>query len=130
MKNIKIEKNLVGDAWWRGAAMIEIKGDPSAAAFPSNVSAEEKEKIIQSWKTVAVFKITKNIPFYIGFQSDNYIGFLKSLIETEDGKFGMRIGRDNVKFFAFDPKFENDLQLELSEITTEDNPSYLNLPLY
>ena len=131
MKNVKIEKQLTGPEWWKSTFAVEVKGDPNAADLPPGLSREEKKRVIQSWRTVAVLEIKPNgAPRYVGFISGTYLGVLKYPLETLDGKFGMRIGRGDVQFFAFDPNFENEIKLTLIEITKEGDPKYRDLLLY
>jgi hypothetical protein len=133
MKNIKIEKNLSGPDWWKSTFAIKVQGDTSAAELPAGLSREEKEKIIQGWKTIAVLEVEpKNVPFFVGFKSNAYLAILKYPLETLDGKFGMRmrIGKEDVEFFAVDKNLEKEIALKLVETTTEDDNKYLELPLY
>lgn len=131
MKNIKMEKRLVGPGWWRGTFAVEVQGDPNAAAIKAGLNQEEKEKVVQSWRTIAVLEVEpNNSRCYVGFISGTYIGVLKYPLETLDGRFGMRVGPGDVKFFAFDPNLESEIRLRLTEVTKEDDPRYQNLPLY
>ena len=131
MKDVITSINLTGPRWWKDVLAVEIKGDPDAADLPADVSSEERGRIIHGWKIVAVFTLEpKDAPAYVGFISGTYIGVLKYPLETLDGKFGMRIGRSDVKFFAFDPNLENEIRLTLIEVTKEDDPRYPDLPLY
>jgi hypothetical protein len=131
MRNVKIAKGLIGPKWWKNTVSVDIEGDPQAQQIPEGATQEEKEKIIQNWKKIAVLEVEpKNIPFYTGFISGNYIDFLKFPIETLDGKFGMRIGNGAVTFFAFDPDFEKELKIRLVETVQEDDSRYKELPLY
>jgi len=42
----------------------------------------------------------------------------------------MRIGKEDVEFFAVDKNLEKEIALKLVETTTEDDNKYLELPLY
>jgi len=130
MRNIKLEKNLIGKAWWKGSKAVEVSGVAEAQHFPASLPEDEKEKIIQSWNTIAIFETSFPKPFQIAFFRENEVWILKFPIETLDGKFGMRIGKHDIKFFAIDSSFLEPVQLSLVEITNEDNPRYSDLPLY
>ncbi len=128
---VEIEKSLTGDAWWRNITMVETEGDPQAIELTPNLTSEDKMGIIQSWKTIAVLEVDDtSTPFYVGFECGIYIGFLNGAIETDDGKFGMRFGKNRINFFAFDPEFKKDINIKLCKITTEDDSRYPDLPLY
>ncbi len=130
MKNIKIERNFVGRAWWKGTKTVNISGIPEADSFSSDLPEEEKEKIIQSWKTIAVLETKSSKPFQVGFIRGDEVWILKYPIKTMNGKFGMRIGKDNLKFFAIDSTFQDPIQLSPIEIVEEGDPRYSDLPLY
>lgn len=130
MKNIKLEKNLVGSEWWKSTFAVPVEGDPNAAELPKGLAQEEKEKIIQSWTTVAVLEVKGSVSPLLGFMSKNYVGMLKEPLQTDEGKFGVRIGREAVWFFILDKNLETEPSLKLLEITTIENPQYNELPLY
>lgn len=131
MRNIKIEKTLIGSDWWKSTSTVEAQGDPNAAVLPKGLNQEEKEKMIQSWKSIAILEVNpKNVPFYIGFKNGSYLAILKCPIETENGRFGMRIGRSDVEFFVIDKNLEKEIKLNLVEIATESDMKYQELPLY
>ncbi len=131
MKNIKIEKNLVGEEWWKDFPAVFIEGDARAAELPKDLSQAEKEAIIQSWKTVAILKASpSNIPFHVGFAVEGLVQFLKFPLETAEGMFGMRVGGGNVTFFVFPADLSASMKLELIEVTEEDDSRYENIPLY
>jgi hypothetical protein len=130
MKNIKLEKGLLGPDWWKRCIAVAVPGARDADPLPPDIPKEEKEKIIQGWKTVAVLQGDASKPFWVGFLAGDEVWILKYEVETLDGKFGMRIGGDEVRFFATDPALENSIQLSLVEIVQEDDSRYADLPLY
>lgn len=131
MKNIKLEKALFGTDWWKGAKILSVPGDPTAESVPDNLSKEEQEKIIQGWKKIAVIQAEpSSTAFRIFYIYDGNVIFLKYPIETLNGKFGMRIGKEDAQFFAVDSNFQEPIQLTLIEVVSEDDPKYSELPLY
>ncbi|MEK7649995.1 MAG: hypothetical protein AAB367_03520 [Patescibacteria group bacterium] len=131
MKNTKLEKKLLGREWWKGSKVLSVAGVLGAPMFSSNMTDEEKEKIIQSWNTIAVIEANpKNIPFHIGFIREDDIWILKYPLETLDGKFGMRVGQNDLKLFGIHISVEEAIQLSLVEVVDEKDPRYSELPLY
>lgn len=131
MRDIKKEKNLIGKENWPKIPIIRVKGVEGVENIPAGLSHEEGEKIIRTWKRVAVLKaVPSSIPFYIGFLVDTHAQYLKYEIETENGIFGMRLGPEDPTFFAIARDLEKEVVLNLIEVTDLDNPKYKNLPLY
>ncbi|NIM46538.1 MAG: hypothetical protein GTN40_00035 [Candidatus Aenigmarchaeota archaeon] len=130
MRNIKIEKNWMGGKHWPNLAVVDVSGDPKATALPEGLSEEEKEKIIQSWRSIAVLKITPPVDVRVGYIHDNSSRFLKHKIETLDGMFGMRMGPETLKFIVIPRDLKTELKLELVGIISENSERYKNLPLY
>lgn len=130
MRNIKIEKQFVGHEYWPNVAFVDVKGIPEAEEFPRDVSEEEEEKVIQGWKNIAVLKVTPDVPFKFGYTVGEAFHYLKETIESEEGMFGVRVGNGDVRFFVLPVALDQDLSLELVEITSEDDLKYSDLSLY
>lgn len=130
MKNIKIEKNLIGDKFWPAVSFVDVSGQPNTKKYPEGLSTQETEKVIQTWENVAVLEVTPNIPFKFGYIHGNSIHYLTEVIETKDSKFAVRIGDDNVRFFVLPNSLDRNISLKVLEITKEVNENYRDLPLY
>jgi hypothetical protein len=130
MRNLKLEEGLVGEDNWPHIGVVKILPDPAAAHLPEDITDEQKEEIIQSWKTVAVLKISPITNFRIGFMVEDNVQFLKYPIHTLNGMFGMRVGAKPIKFFVIPEDLGTSMSLEHIETTKEDNPKYEELPVY
>jgi hypothetical protein len=131
MRNIKIEKSFVGHDYWPGVAFLDVKGKPEAKDFPKDGTEEEMEKVIQSWKDIAVLKVSPKIQFKFGYVQGNAFHYLKETIEVnDDGKFAVRVGDNDIRFFVLPSSLDCDLKLELVEQTKENDKKYKDLPLY
>lgn len=130
MKNIKLEKGLIGKEWWKGANTVHVPGIAGMAPYSQELSDMENEAIMKGWPTVAVIEVKHGAPFQVGFVSKGAMWILKCPIEALDGKFGMRIGDGDVDFFAVDFAAQEVVPLALVEIVRENDPRYANLPLY
>jgi hypothetical protein len=131
MKNIKIEKKLVGDKFWFKVAYVNVEGSKGAKPYTDKGSEEAIEGIVQSWEDIAVLKVTPKVPFKFGYVHGRIINYLKSNIETDDeGRFGVHIGDDKVTFFVIPTAFDMVLTLELVARVKLDDSNYKNLPLY
>ncbi len=130
MKNVKLEEGLVGGDNWPTIGMVKILPDPQATHLPDDATEEQTEEVIQSWKTVAVLKISPITNFRIGYIIDEQARVLKFPVHTLNGMFGMRIGARPVRFFVVPEDFSTALQLEHIETVKDDNPKYEELPVY
>ena len=130
MRNIKLEKNLIGKEWWKGANTVHISGIEGLKPYSSELSDMENEEIMRGWQTVAVLEVKRDAPFQVGFFSKGAMWILKEPIATLDGKFGMRIGDGDVDFFAIDFIVQEAVQLTLLETVRENDLRYTDLPLY
>lgn len=131
MRNIKLEKNLIGPEWWPHIPVVEVEVDIKAKKLDLNLSVEEKEKILQGWEKVAVLKVEpKEASFKVGFIVENHIQILNSNVETSDGRFGMRLGSEKVKFIVVPNDLNKELKMALTNITDEKDEEYKDLPLY
>ena len=111
MKNVKLEEGFVGTDNWPTLGLVKVLPDPNAAHLPDDLSDEQKEEIIQSWKTVAVLKISPITNFRIGYIIDEVAMFLRYPIHTLNGMFGMRVGGRPVKFFVIPEDLVTRLQI-------------------
>jgi hypothetical protein len=98
--------------------------------LPDGLSDQEREEIVQSWKTVAVLKVSPITNFRLGFMVDDKVQFLKYPIHTLNGMFGVRIGARPVKFLVFPEDLATAMSLEHIETTKDENPKYSELPVY
>ncbi len=130
MDNNELEKELRKKGLWKGTNVVFVAGVHSAKSFSPNAPKEEKEQAIQSWKTIAVLESKSKNPFYICFMRGGEVWTLKFPITTRDRKFGMRIGKDDLRFFALDPVFESSIGLSFIEIIQEGDLKYSDLPIY
>jgi len=130
MKNYKIENNLVGDEKWPNIPFVAVKGISKERSASGIDDVVERENVIQSWKNIAVMKATSDKPtkFYIGFLKGDLCQYLKHEFTT-DMEFGMRISPEDTNFIAFPLNFEDKIQLELIDQTTENDPKYQDLIL-
>ncbi len=130
MKNVKLEEGFVGAENWPKMGLVKVLPDPQAAHLPDDLSDEQREEIIQSWKTVAVLKISPITNFRVGYVIDEQAQFLRYPIHTLNGMFGMRVGARPIKFFVIPEDLASPMQLDYIETTKEDNPKYEELPVY
>ncbi|MEK7447788.1 MAG: hypothetical protein AAB632_03310 [Patescibacteria group bacterium] len=130
MRDMKKDKNLINKKHWPKIPIVKIKSIEGAKKLTSGLSMEEGEKIVVSWKDIAVLKVSPKTPFYLGFMVGSHCQFLKYDTETENGMFGMRIGGENVSFFVLPKDLETEMRLELVEMVKIDHPKYKNLSLY
>ncbi|HYE22491.1 MAG TPA: hypothetical protein VD998_02785 [Verrucomicrobiae bacterium] len=130
MRNLKLEEGLVGADNWPSMGMVKVPPDPAAAHLPDGLSDEEKEEIIQGWKTVAVLKVAPITNFRVAFLVDDHMQFLKHPIQTLNGKFGVRVGARPVKFFVIPEDLNTEMSLEHIDTVKENNPNYEDLPVY
>jgi hypothetical protein len=130
MLNYKQKYNLIGAENWSSLSTIFVKGISGEQDVSSDNTDEGNEKIIQSWKNVAVLRATSEQPtsFNLGFYNQAYIGYLKHGLKT-NLEFGVRIGPGDVNFFVFPIDMQTPVKLELVERTTEDDTKYAELIL-
>ena len=128
MINYKLEHNLTGGKNWPRIKTVFIKGIPGEPDVSSEKSEEENEKIIQSWKNVAVIRATSENPteIYLDYYNHDSIVYLKHEFKT-NLDYAMRIGTGDVNLFVFPKDLKTEVQVELIEQTTEDDPKYSNL---
>ncbi len=132
MINYKLENNLQDWSAWHEVKMIEVKGDPEAQPFtlPDTVeNADANEKVIQSWKKIAVFRATSQesaIAFKIGFIKDGLNLFINQDFET-NLDYGMRVGPTDTIYYVLPSDLKSDIELKLVEITEENDEKYQDL---
>lgn len=122
MRDMKAEKGLGGDSNWPHISFVSVPGVKGTGG------------VIGEWHTIAVLEAQPlhfdTGSFQIGFKNGHNAQRLRWFIETFDGKFGMRIGSEDVEFFAIPFLHDREILLRLVEVTTEDDPKYADLPLY
>lgn len=130
MRNYKEEENLLGKENWPEIESVLVEGISDQNKITPGLSDEEKRAIINSWNKVAVIKVTakEKTPFFAGFSTKNKIQFLKHAFET-DLKYGMRVGVDDIRFFAIPIDLNKKLEVELIEITDTNDKNYSDLIL-
>jgi len=131
MIDYKQKYNLAGNNLWPHIASVYVKGIPNEPDINHNELSDENEKIIYSWKNVVVLKATSDhpTPFFVGFSHEKAMKYL-DLELTTDTSFALRIGVNDIRFFVI-PKsnLSEKINLEVVEITTEDNPKYADVTL-
>lgn len=130
MKNVKLEHDLKGKPQWPNFGAVTVDGDPAAEKLLPGLSDSEKEAIIQSWKSVAILRVTPNVPIRLGFMAAGHAEFLKTPITAVDGLLGVHIGPKDTTFLAIPDDHKTPTQLELVEVTALDDSKYPDLPLY
>jgi len=130
MKDMKKDKDLIGSENWPKVPIVVVNGVKGAKELKSGMSMEEGEKVLVSWRDIAVLKVSPEVPFYLGFIVGTHCQFLKFNTETEDGMFGMRVGPEDVTFFVLPKDLKTAMKLDLVEMTDIDNSKYKDLPLY
>jgi hypothetical protein len=130
MRDIKTEQSLAGDEYWPIIPMVTVSGDSKASAIPVDATQPEGEKVIQTWQRVAVLEVTPAAQVYLGFVAGDHMQFMNVLVELVDGKFGVRVGDGQVKFFIIPQDLKSRLELKLVEVTDMSNEKYSTLPVY
>lgn len=130
MINYKLKYNLVGDQNWPSVPSVFLEGINTEKNVTLETPEDQKEEIIQKWKNIAVLNITSpaKTKFYIGFSNMGAIQYLKHEFET-DILIGMRIGNDDVRIMALPLNLDDQINIELVEITSENDEKYKDLTL-
>lgn len=130
MINYKIKYNLIGEQNWPEIPSILLEGIKKEPNITLETPKDSQEPIIQSWKNIAVIKVSaeNQTKFYIGFSNMGTIRYLKHPFET-NLDFGMRVGNDAVRIIVVPLDLETILKIELVEITEETDPKYSDLPV-
>ena len=129
MRDMKAELGLSGDDFWPRVPIVKVSGDSSAR--PMTLANEEAT--IKSWQSIAVLEASVIKNFIIGFRVGDNMQFLRFSIKfTQAGRFGMRIGNEDVEFFIIPPLLlrPDNLYLELVTVTSIDDPNFAGLPVY
>lgn len=129
MINYKVKQNLIDDKHWPQIPSVFIKGIKNESDIKADFPKDKNQETIkQSWKNIAVLKVSseKPVKFYIGYSNLGIISYLKHEFQT-NLQLGMRIGGGDVRFFVLPLNLSEDINLELVKITPEDNPQYKNL---
>lgn len=130
MRNIKLDQQLTSDEYWPTIPTVKVSGSPTAAQIPEGMQQPETEKIIQSWRDIAVLQTTPGVEIFFGFIINGHVELLNVPIETQEGKFGVHLGHDDITFFVLPKDLRSLLTLQLVEVTHIDNMQYSQLPLY
>jgi hypothetical protein len=131
MLDIKTQNNLAGDEWWVKIGAVAVWGNPSAQAMPTGATQAEGEQTVQTWQRVAVLDVGPDAPeFYVGFLVGEHSQFMRSAVQTDDGKFGMHVGDGDVTFYVIPTDLQTSLQLKLVEVTDMSDSRYDELPIY
>lgn len=123
MIDAKLTNGWTADSDWPQASAPRFLGDPKAVGHP-----------VDEWDRIAVLRISergaRGGPFRIGCVWRAAVMFLRHPIETDpEGRFGMRIGPEEVVFFATD-QGGMPVDLACDEIARFEDPSYPDLPVY
>ncbi len=126
MINYKMKNNLGGNKHWPRFSTIFVEG----ISGEKKLESSDDEKTIQSWKNIAIMKATSRVStkFQIGFYNIKEIVYLKHEFET-NLIFAMRIGPEDINFFVMPKDLNENINLELIEITTENNLKYSDVIL-
>lgn len=130
MKDVKTQRNFAGDEYWPSIPMVTVSGDHSQGAIPVSASQVEAEKVVQTWQRVAVLEVVPSAKTYWGFMAGDHAQFMNVPVELLDGRFGVRVGDGEVKFFVIPVDLKSRLNLRLIEVTDINNSKYASLPLY
>ncbi len=130
MRNIKLDQQLDSSEYWPTIAMVNVPGSATAAEIPEGTQQPQLETIIQSWRDIAVLQTTPGIEVYFGYIINGRAEFLNVPVETQEGRFGVHLGHNDVTFFVFAQDLHSRPTLQLVEVAHIDNMQYSQLPLY
>lgn len=99
-------------------------------SIPEGASQAQGEEVVQSWQRIAVLEASPDIDVFFGFKIGDHAQFMNTPVQTDNGKFGARIGDGDVSFFVIPKDMESRPLLRLVAITDIDDPKYSDLPLY
>jgi uroporphyrinogen-III synthase len=130
MKDLKTSRSLAGDEHWPTMPTVTVPGDTTAPAMPPGATQPEGEHVVQNWQRVAVLEVVPAAEVYLGFMAGDHMQFMNVPVELQQGRFGVRVGNGEVKFFIIPTDLRTRLQLKLVKITTAVDPDFAELPLY
>ncbi len=130
MKDLKKIQNLAGDEFWPTMPVVTVSGDDSAPAIPMDATQPEGEEVVQAWQRVAVLEVVPVSEAYWGFMAGDHVQFMNVPVQLLEGKFGVRVGDGEVKFFVIPVDMKSRLELKLVEVTDMNDAKYSDLPLY
>src|SRR4051812_4067778 len=116
MKDVKTMQNLAGDEYWPFMPVVTVPGDTSVPAIPVGATQPEGEKVVRTWQRVAVLEVMPASEVYWGFMAGDHIQFMNVPVELLNGKFGVRVGDGEVKFFVIPKDLKSRLELRLVEV--------------
>lgn len=130
MRDIKSKLNVASDDFWPFMPIVNIPGNKEAQNIPEGATQQQAEAVIKTWQKIAILEVTPDIEVYVGFISGEHSQFLNVTVQKQDGKFGMRLGHQDISFFVIPKDLKSRPTLKLVEIASIDEPKYTDLPLY
>jgi hypothetical protein len=124
-----MEKRTIG---WIGIPAVHIEGDPHATPWNADASETERRDIIDSWRQIAVLAVVPDRrECFLGFR--NFAGEMmrttKAIEPDSMGRFGVRIGNEDVTFFVLTVE-DSGTELVHLETVELDDFNHPTLPLY
>jgi hypothetical protein len=113
---------------WGVIPTVFMLGDPGAR--PSSDDPEEHRQVVKSWRRVVIMEASPNILVRPGFRTiTGQMHFHNTPIA---GRFGMRLGREDVEFFCVPVKNRDQVELQVKEVVDISNPrtDLDHIPLY
>lgn len=107
---------------WPKMGYVDVLSGPKASK--KNSTTQEDNSM------VVILEVVPNISFYIGYKSIDGMYLSSNKITLDDGKFGMKLGADDVSFFAFSEDMQSTIKLSLVEYSNISNPKYKNLVVF
>lgn len=124
MRDINVEQRLDLDSWWAKVHLVQV---PSGKQV-----GENKIAVMQA--------ITEGRPIYLGFYEEDEVEgvrleYLRSRVEHLNGQFGVRVRRHAFWCYILTTTLsvrgsQNGLNLKQVGLTTIDDPTYPDLPVY
>ena len=119
MRDAKAELGLGGDNNWPRLFFVPVNGVEGAGSE------------IGDWHSIAVLEVEPpDARFQVGFKNGRNAQRLRVPVDTESGRFGMRIGEGDVEFFALPLDPDAEVVLRLVVVTEEGDPLFAGLPVY
>ncbi len=128
--DLKTSHNLASDEHWPIMPVVTVPGDTAAGAMPLGATQLQGERVVQSWQRIAVLEVTPAQGAYVGFMAGDHLQFMNVPVELKYGRFGVRVGDGNVKFFVIPVDLHTRLELKLVAVARMDDPQFEGLPLY
>jgi hypothetical protein len=105
---------------WLPVSTVRVPGVPDAGDR------------VEDWQTVAVLEVQppEGVGFLVAFKNGGNMQRNQTPVQMRNGRFGMRVGPEDVEFYALAIAPALQVEMRLVEVTTIDNPDYSDLPLY